>query len=476
MSIKSALANVTQDHVRTGRAASFAFDVPSIGTITCTRVFRAIRGKRIVCLGEIGGNEVVVKLYFDPRRAKIHWQRSDRGCRVFVECSLTAPKILFSGYLSEHDLYVMVFEYIENAVRFDTALADAPDEAQRQQLLDQLMACLARQHEQGIVQNDVHMGNFLLQGKEIYSLDGDQVRIYLHPLSKRPSLANLAAFLSYFSPIHDAAIAEHYQAYCSVRGWHVTGGDTQKLIGIVKRMRKRHLATYMRKIFRSRDPFLVCKAPDYFSVRDRRVWNDEFTLVCENPERFISDTNGQQLDSNHCCHLSIDAVPITLYSVRVFGNRLFRRHGIISRRWRNALRLNRLGIHTPRPIALIEKRENSRIWRAFLIVKSCDGILARDFFASDSVSDDDKDSVTERIAKVFLAMKQTGIAVRGVHSTNILISDLEPIFLDVVQLNQAAFFSRSSVAKGVLEFLQGWDNDSDVNMLFRKKFKQLNLI
>ena len=476
MSIKSALADITHDHVRTGKAASFAFDVPSIGTITCTQVFRVIPGRRIVCVGKLGRNRVLVKLYFHPRRAKIHWRRSDTGCQVFVDRSLTAPKILFSGYLPQHELYAMVFEYIENAVRFDTALANTPNEGQRQQLFDQVMACLARHHEQGIIQNDLHMGNLLLQGNAIYSVDGDQVHSYLHPVGKRPSLANLAVFLSYCSPIHDAVIARHYRAYCSVRGWHVASRDTRKLIGIVKRVRKRHLASYMKKVFRSRDPFIVRKTHDYFSVRDRKAWDDEFTAVCNNPRAFVSECNGLHPDNDHSCQLSINGQPITLYSACVSENRLLRRHGIISRRWQNALRLNLLGIHTPRPIALIEKRESSGIWYAFLIVRSCEGILAQDFFASNSVPHYDKDVAAKRIAKAFLAMKQTGISVRSVRSTNVLISNLEPIFLDVTQLNQAIFPNRFGVLKAVREFLQEWPNDSEASILFCKKFEQLNLM
>lgn len=99
VSIKGLLSDITQDHVRTRRSASLAFDVPSIGTIRCTQVFRAILGKRIVCLGQAEGDQVIVKLYFDPQRARIHWRRSDEGSRAFLDRFIASPKILFSGYL-----------------------------------------------------------------------------------------------------------------------------------------------------------------------------------------------------------------------------------------------------------------------------------------------------------------------------------------------------------------------------------------
>jgi tRNA A-37 threonylcarbamoyl transferase component Bud32 len=477
MSIKHTLSDITQDYVRTGRSASFSFDVPSIGTIVCTQVYRAIKGKRIVCLGHVDGDDKdVVKLYFDPRRARIHWQRSDKGCRIFLERVLTAPEILFSGYLVEYKLYAMVLEYIGNALRFDKALADAHSEHHRQQLLNRLIVCLAEHHQAGIIQDDLHMGNFLLRGESIYSLDGDQVRSYAQPIGKKLSMEKVAEFFSNFSPIHDNEIGVYYQLYCSERGYDMTEKDTLKLLRMVKRMRKRHLVKYMRKIFRSRDPFLVHKTHDYFSVRDLWAWDDQFSTVCNYPEDFISESNIQQIEKDCSKHVSTDAGPLILYCSRILGKPLMSRRGIIDRRWRNALRLNRLGIHTLRPIALIKKRGMGREWRAYLIVASCEGTMARDFFASDTVSEDDKDSVVEQIAKAFFAMKQTGISIRGIHSTNILISDLKPIFLYVAQLNQMLFARRSSAANGIWEFLQEWDNDSGIRRLFFERFRQWQLL
>jgi len=476
MSLKSALSDITQDQVRTERSTSFAFNIPSIGTITCTRILRTVKNKRITCLGERGNHRVLVKLFFHSRRAENHWQRSDKGCRIFTERSITAPKIIYSGYLSEHEIYVIVFEYIENAVQFGKALACAPNEEERQELLDRLIGCLAMHHQQGIIQDDLHVGNFLLRGKEIYSLDGDHVRSYRHPIGKCRSLANLGKLLSYFFPINEATVKEKHQAYCSARGWQIAAKDIRRLVYLSKRILKRRSAKSMRKIYRHGSTFSVCKKQDYYSIRNLNAWNDKFKLAFDNPERIITESDGEQLDGTRQYHLSIDTSPIMLYSARILGIRFLRRFGIISQIWRNAHRLNRLKIHTLRPVALIEKRESPIIWRAFLIVESREGILAREFFSSDSVSSSDKYIVAERIATALLVMKQTGIAIRGVSSTNILISDLEPVFLDVLQLNRKAFYSRSIVSKEVREFLRGWDNEPTVHKLFLERFRKLQLI
>ncbi len=476
MSLKSALSDITQDQDRTERSTSFAFDVPSIGTITCKRILRTVKSKRITCLGERGNHRVLVKLFFHNRRAKNHWKRSDKGCRIFTERSIAAPKIIYSGYLHEHEIYVIVFEYIENAVQFGKASACAPNEKKRQELLDLLIECLAMHHQQGIIQDDLHVGNFLLRGKEIYSLDGDHVRSFRRSIGTCRSLANLGKLLSYFFPIDEATVKEKYRTYCSARGWQVAEKDIRRLVCLSKRFLKRRSARSMRKIYRHGSTFSICKEQDYYSIRNLDVWNDKFKLVFDDPERIITESDCEQSDGTHQYNLSIDASPTILYSARAFGIRYLRRFGIISKIWRNALQLNRLNINTLRPIALIEKRESTIKWRAFLIVESCEGMLASEFFISDSISSDEKYIVAERIAKALLIMKQTGIAIRGVSSKNIIISDMEPVFLNVMHLNRKAFYSQSCLTKGVRDFLRGWDDEPAIRMLFLKRFRQLQLI
>jgi hypothetical protein len=230
--------------------------------------------------------------------------------------------------------------------------------------------------------------------------------------------------------------------------------DIRRLVYLSKRILKRRSDKSMRKIYRHGSTFSVCKKQDYYSIRNLNAWNDKFKLVFDDPERIITESDGEQLDGTHQYHITIDTSPIILYSARVLGIRILRRFNIISQIWRNTLRLNRLKIQPLRPIALIEKRESPIIWRAFLIVESCEGVLA----------------------KAFLVMKQTGIAIRGVSSTNILILDLEPVFIDVLQLSRRAFNSRYSVPKGAREFLRGWDDEPTIHMLFLERFRQLQLI
>jgi len=455
--VKNDLYEINQDHVKIGKSISFSFDVPSLGIIYCTRVLRAVQGKRITCLGNFDSHKVIVKLFFHARRAKNHWQRSYKGSHKFIERSITAPNILFSGYLPEHGVYMIAFEYIENAVRFYEALANVPDEDQRQKLLNRLIRCLARHHQQGIIQDDLHMGNFLLKDKNIYSLDGDHVHSFRSPITKSRSLTNLSKLLSNFFPLIETRILENYQVYCSARGWIPTEKGTRKLIRKATGMRKRRLAKNVRKMYRSGSSFSVFKTSGYYSIRNRGVWNDRFKIISDHPEPIIAQTRGEQMDGFNKYHLSIDDVPVTLYSARAFGFFWLRRFGVVSRLWRNALRLNRLEIHTPRPIAIIEKRKRPMIWHAFLIVESWKGVVAQSFFLSDSVPERDKHIVAERIANAFFVMQQTGIAIRGVCSTNIIISDLKPVFLNVLPFSLSFFSKPSGFIKSVHQFLEGWD-------------------
>ncbi|MCK7510006.1 MAG: hypothetical protein MZV70_42200 [Desulfobacterales bacterium] len=103
--LREALSGISQDHVGQQTPVCFPVKIPGIGEVLCSRVFRVIVGKRIVCLGQADAGRMIVKLYLARHGAYRHWRRSERGCKAFVEKGVPAPGILFSGYLPEHGVY-----------------------------------------------------------------------------------------------------------------------------------------------------------------------------------------------------------------------------------------------------------------------------------------------------------------------------------------------------------------------------------
>ena len=88
------------------------------------------------------------------------------------------------------------FEYIEDA----TSLADDWREADLQmkaELMQRVIPVLARLHESGVLQDDIHPENFLVKKDQMLTIDGGQV-VQLRNLGHRRSLNNLAMFFAQF--------------------------------------------------------------------------------------------------------------------------------------------------------------------------------------------------------------------------------------------------------------------------------------
>ncbi len=359
--------------MRAGSQPTFALDVPGIGHIECLKIFRVIGGKRVTFLAGGPQGHYAVKLYFATRRSRTHWRRSAAGCRAFIERDQLAPAILFSGYLCEHDVFGIVFEFIEQAQAFGETISQSPSQATREELFRRLIACIAGHHNKGIIQNDLQTANFLVAEAGIYSLDGDQVTLRRAPVSKRNSLKNLAVLLAYSPPRQDPAIADYYQHYCNARGFKYKPNDLDTLRHYVRRRRAKSLAAYIRKMFRTRDPFSCVQTGDLFMVFDRRVCSAELAqsltrrLRAENQIKKLQATpNGQFTLQVAGRNLSIRFETQHSRKRNASRNRVFRH-------WQNSLLLHRLQVDTPRPLA-VWRIKVERVYISIICTRPAEGV------------------------------------------------------------------------------------------------------
>lgn len=424
-SVLSSLREVTQDHVRTGKPLGIRLSIPDRGEVACTEVFRAIRGKRLVCLGSIGAAKVVVKLYFANRRARRHWRRSDTGCRAFLDRGIPAPEILFSGHLPEYGFYAMILEFLEGGVRIDRVLAAAVDEREQRALMGRLTAELALHHASGILQEDLHLGNFMLRDDTIYSLDGDQVACCRRPPGRRRSLENLVLLLANLPAWRDADLDGLIDSYVLARHWSMTDSERAEVRSMVLRKRRKDLSGYLGKALRSRDPFVVESGPGLFAVLDKR--NAGITL----PEirKAAGRTFPGQVDpGTGCGELSVGDHRFLMLSTHGLGPLFFKPWFGAVRAWKQALALNRIGLHTPQPVALVLRRRTALLWRCSVLFRPVEGSGLREFFLSPHTTRKEKESCARDLADALARMQAVGITPGEVNPEGILVSGTTLVF------------------------------------------------
>lgn len=109
--------------------------------------------------------------------------------------------------------------------------------------------------------------------------------------------------------------------------------------------------------------------------------------------------------------------------------------------WRNALELFRVGIATPVPVAVIEKRFGPLRGVAYFITEYCDGILASRFFQSSPDYFEYGDQVRSSINHMTEKLHSAGFAHDDWQFNNILLVDYQPFVLD---LDHMRHFDRPS--------------------------------
>ncbi len=354
MDLQAAFDQYTQEDVRKKTPLNILFKLTEQDAISCHQALRIIPGKRMVCTGTWGALPVIIKLYFDPQKARRHWQTSHAGASAFLEKNLPAPAILYAGKLPEARIYVLIFQFLSKAVRLDTAFQQAASPTEHRRLQKILMACLARHHEQGLLQGDQHLGNFLLDNETLYSLDGDQVRTFSTPVPLKASITNLAAFLAVFPPEQDASIPDLFAYYCAQRKLRPANKTLGWVANRTQRIRLRRLKQYLRKIFTSRDPFVAEKTPQRFCVYDQRVWRPEYIPFKDAPQSFFPDSEHSLRPQDVLLHTVHG--PVRLQKTQSGPGPLASLNDPLSRQWKQQHTDIRLGRSRAHPIMFLKIR------------------------------------------------------------------------------------------------------------------------
>lgn len=450
--VVASLRKVSQDHVRAMTPINLSLSIPGMGEVSCNDVLRAIRGKRLVCLGRLGETGVVVKLYFARRKARRHWRRSDRGCRAFIERGIPAPGILFSGYLPGHDLYAMILEYLEGGSRVDRVLEAMTDERERSGVLCLLVRELARHHAAGIVQNDLHLGNFMLRDRIVYSLDGDQVERCGDAVERKRSLANLARLLANVTAARDADLAPCIENYMHERKWSYSRFDVDDVKAMAYRIRRKDLLRYLGKALRSRDPFVARTETDLFAVLDRR-----HAGICLSDILVASEEKGlarvATCRGGYRERTSGDVALMELCSPGI-GPLAFRRVFGAVRTWKNALTLKRIGLGTPEPVALVLKRRWPLVWQCSVFSRPVkEGVGLRDHLVSPGISRRDKDRTLMVLKDALARMGGVGISPGRLKPDHVLVSGEEVFFMNPGALRRPSVCSAARCERAAKRFL-----------------------
>jgi hypothetical protein len=121
--------------------------------------------------------------------------------------------------------------------------------------------------------------------------------------------------------------------------------------------------------------------------------------------------------------------------------------------WRNALMLNRIGLQTQQPVALVIQQKLPLIWRCSVLSMPVEGVRLRDFLLSANVSQEARDSVAAGLVDALVRMTGVGVSPGGLMPEHILVACEALVFIDPAAFRRPFVAPRARMARAVKRFL-----------------------
>src|SRR3990167_5364294 len=203
--------------------ADYQFPVPFLvgmekGSFVAEQVVRLVPGRRMVVFGFWQGKPAVAKLFYDRNDAARHYEKDVTGVEAMVEKKIPTAALISEGSAHDERIYVLIFDRILKGESLEKIwqMRECIDDVLP--TLQAVMIELATQHVLGVMQSDMHMGNFIVNEKTIYTLDGADITSQDMMLSREASMKNLALFLSQLGAGVNGLQEQLFRHYARARG------------------------------------------------------------------------------------------------------------------------------------------------------------------------------------------------------------------------------------------------------------------
>jgi tRNA A-37 threonylcarbamoyl transferase component Bud32 len=437
-------------------------------------VVRVVPNKRWVCRGTWDGREVYAKI-FCGQDAMRYALRDKSGAEALDRAQIKTPALLLFSELKIPGNYVLIYSAIDSSKNAEQVWHTLNDES-RYRLAQGLVSTVAQHHQTGLLQTDLYLKNFLVQGDTIYSIDGDGIRCLSQVSAKWQKLKNLAALFSNMDVLDNHWVVELYEQYCSQLG--IPKSQVNKIASLTEKIRHQVERAYAeKKVFRNCTDVMVMKSFRRFeavSSQSAITSKDMLSL-----DTFLTDFQHNLKNGNTCtvgkAVIANQQVIIKRYNIKSFWHGLERafRPTRAAKSWANAYRLIISNIATAKPLALVEERFGCLRRRAYYLSEYVDAPDAQQFFAQ-STSYDEKNVAAHNLAKLFYKLYLLKFSHGDFKATNVKLVNLVPVLIDLDSM-QAHFghwfsdwhFERAHI-RDLKRFMENWSNNGEITSLLKQ--------
>jgi hypothetical protein len=443
---------------------------------------RVLPEQRYVGVATWRGRQVLAKLLVGSRGER-HFQRELQGANLLAEQGLATPELLAQGWQAGEGGWLL-FDYLAGA----ESLWDAWRAVERQPLLSdaqqvvlgEALVAIAQLHIKGLWQADLHLDNLLRHDGRLFVIDGGGVQVETagQPLSRGKVLENLGVFFAQLPAELEPFTEELLVHYLLVNGEHAL--PLEVLLKQVVKVRRWRLRDYLKKV--ARDCSLFSAQVGAFGLRVvRREAESGLQPLLDNLDALIEGghiykTGGAATVAR--VELAGQPLVVKRYNIKnvLHWLKRFWRPSRAWHSWVEGHRLELLGIATPRPLAVLERRWCWLRGRAYLITEYCGG---QDIIARFQAFHDGSPPETDLLAldRLFAALLRERISHGDFKGHNLFWDELHGgwslIDLDAMQQHRNARRFARAYARDRARFLRNWPADSRLFKLLDERLPQV---
>ncbi|MGC5699901.1 serine/threonine protein kinase [Pseudomonas sp. NFXW11] len=427
-------------------------------------LLRVLPGQRYVGAAVWRGRMVLAKLLVGPKAAR-HFQRELNGVRLLAQQGLTTPLLLVDG-LQDGEGGWLLFEFLEGAHSLGEAwkqVETLPVLADEQvAVLAEALGAIAQLHAKGLWQEDLHLDNLLRHDGKLHLIDGAGICVEEagKPLSRHKVLENLGVFFAQLPKNLEPFTEELLVHYLLSNAEHAL--PLEALQKQVDKVRGWRLRDFLAKVGRECSLFAVQRGP--FALRAIRREEEAAMLpVLEQADALLDQ--GHLYKTGGAASVGrVEAAGRTLvlkrYNIKGFAHWLkrFWRPSRAWHSWREGNRLAFLGIATPKPLALLERRFLWLRQRAYLITEYLAGPDIIERFAPFVDSGAAPEQELQALEQLFAQLLKERISHGDLKGHNLFWQDDRWALIDLDSMRQHASLRSfaPAYARDRARFMRNW--------------------
>lgn len=241
--------------------------------IKCKKVLREIKGLRVTFDSDYQQHAAITKCFMDLfgfARCFL----AKRALETLEKRGINAPLVLDYGKTSQ-GWSCLVTEKILNSAPISSVIAGRHQAAESEKLILGAIDFIASMHLAGVVQNDMHLGNFLVRDSKIYAIDTERMRFFPRPLSLKAGLFNLGILIIGLPEIYLHLEPKIIEAYCRSRQIEASPDVYRAAASAVETAKRKTAKRLAKKVFRVNKRVLVIRKKGYRALFARAFFTKD---------------------------------------------------------------------------------------------------------------------------------------------------------------------------------------------------------